>query len=1150
MERFTSGLRKIAEILFGRRRWYGACLALGLGLSAFLPVASAAEPVLSYRLYNEGETFSYRTSLTPNHTASEAETAAIERAFSYVNEVFADSSPLRTSTIGVYYLVDGAKSSSGAPSNNAFSTSRYVRMSGDRYWRSETEILTVLRQSINPSNGLDGTICLEPTSTTTWATLSNSSLPSGNWSTESIIVHELGHTLGMRTYYGYADGEHTLYQWLTPTYFQSMVVDAGGNPVQNGDTFVASTPYYFSGTHATDLYGENVPLTTISVQKSHLGLDPLLMTHESFRNYTFYTELELAIFQDLGYTIDRSRFFGKSYYVAAGTADSPEENAVGFDSSATYGVGLHVYSDGNYLIQTADLNASGAGGCAVRIDGEGNVVTVADGVSVSASGENGIGVLVSNGSGNVVNLLGDVTADDPNGCGVYLGYGHSLLSRERSSSLDDPLVDALNVSGSIQSGGNAIYVGANIVTVGGVEQIYAAVTDEINLMSGADISGDIVADGVLYRLTFGRKTDASGAATDEADAAFSFDYDGDLLTNLFLGESGLIGTELSAVGGETTLTGSVTARTLTVDAGATLNVNHGNIGVDRGEVDGTLVCSTGMTVNGLLTGDRLINEFSDYATGIDGVGTLRFTGGTTNDGILSPGDGDGEIGVLTFEGALTNTSSAVLTIDLSASDNPLAGRDVDAIAVNESAADRGDGTATLDGSTVLVSAAQGRYRAGTLYRFLQTSDGLTTANTPTVIATGTVPLFHFAFGSDDDSAYLAAERDYHYAPAADTPNQRAVGGWFDLVGTNPAPGSDLYDVLVTLDGMSAGGTVSDRALEALDQMSGAIYGSLAAAQIERVSAVNGTLSNLLRDGVMNGCGDAAVCGAASRMTKKKLCRHYWGTALGGGGDIRSDGNAPGVSDSFYGTVFGFDRFDSTDTRAGFFGSYAGSTLRGKTLSERIEADELMFGCYFRQGMNVGYLLGTAGLGWNVCDAERNLPLFQRRAESSFDALTTLVSLERGVEYTYHGVKLQPFAGLQYAGIYRERFTETGAGALNLSSGSAAADSLRTNLGLRSTVEKIRPNGDRLRFSLRGSWMSELLDANTAFTARLSDPEGTNPLAAATFTVNGERLGRDWFFLGTGLNYERDALRLFAGYDLGLNDARTFHLGSVGLSLRR
>lgn len=276
---------------------------------------------------------------------------------------------------------------------------------------------------------------------------------------------------------------------------------------------------------------------------SHINLARGLMSHHNYRSYTALMEAELAIMQDIGYDIDRRNSFGRSIYSDGnGTDGNPFKNTQGYfdrnaagtayelgkENTATLGVGLHVYGSNNNILQTtdaakgagsADLLACGTGGAGIRIDGVRNTITVDQGVTVSADGENGRGVLVAYGNNNKVVIDGTVTAAGAGGDGVrfdfgsnsmggneeyrgsYLRYYRKVDGRDgtiqdsnnipldfvidRDSIADGDLkgpMGSLEINGKLHGRDHAVYIAKN------------AFVDKIEVNNGARIAGDIVSD--------------------------------------------------------------------------------------------------------------------------------------------------------------------------------------------------------------------------------------------------------------------------------------------------------------------------------------------------------------------------------------------------------------------------------------------------------------------------------------------------------------------------------------------------------------------------------------------------------------------------------------------------------------------------------
>ena len=304
--------------------------------------------------------------------------------------------------------------------------------------------------------------------------------------------------------------------------------------------------------------------TDAEPELSHIELQNSLMSHQSYRNWCTFMEAEIALLQDLGYTIDRSKYFGKSIY-NSGTAAQyfTYDNGQAFDSTTMHGIGLHVYGSYVDVTQNADINANGDYGIGIRVDGVGNKVTINS--NVSANGEGGNGLLVAYGKKHNITLNAGKTIEATGTDGVAARFdfgsnelgdlfeyrGSYILTRYTSkedidemieadpdnsdtiienhkigwspitegnllSDINGELVTNFNVAGTLKGEKAAIYISEN------------ALVQKINIMNGADIQGDIISkwnpDGLIYDNPSAPTETENQLASQNDNCAFNSDY--------------------------------------------------------------------------------------------------------------------------------------------------------------------------------------------------------------------------------------------------------------------------------------------------------------------------------------------------------------------------------------------------------------------------------------------------------------------------------------------------------------------------------------------------------------------------------------------------------------------------------------------------
>lgn len=412
------------------------------------------------------------------------------------------------------------------------------------------------------------------------------------------------------------------------------------NPDGNGNNT-------FQGTTALTIFGPNglpLPLDgtqTDGVNESFTNLPNHNSSNiaNSILNIPHYAPGELAIFDDIGYNgYNPANHFGTAIY-QDGIAP---QNFAGSAPTADYGIGLFLQADNHVLTQTGNITASGFAATGIRLsDANNNRVNIATGQSITTNGSQGIGVLVSSGSGNTIVQQGTINAVGANGRGYVFAFGVNPFQNVVPNSTV-PFVDQLDLTGTINASTNAIQIG-NPQPVGTVNPQTPGV-GTINVMQGASITGNIFSDAILNgggaapMLTFGKLANIDGTATATGNAAFNFTYGGNILGSTD-GSGALAapaGTravlDLDFFNGTTTLNGNVTAGNSRLQLG-TLNTN-GIFNVNALTVDGGTANFAGDTdvVNNVVVNNagriNATSTFNALDVAINGTGGF-VTSGTT-----------------------------------------------------------------------------------------------------------------------------------------------------------------------------------------------------------------------------------------------------------------------------------------------------------------------------------------------------------------------------------------------------------------------------------------------------------------------------------------------------------------------------------------
>lgn len=838
---------------------------------------------------------------------------------------------------------------------------------------------------------------------------------------------------------------------------------------------------------------------------SHIELKNGLMSHQYYRNYSTLMEAELAAFQDIGYTIDRRNFYGNSVYGNGLTLinDNPfnARNASGTAylantyNNATLGLGLHVYGSNNRITQRADLLSAGAGGGGIRIDGAGNDLTILAGTRVYADGADGRGVMFAYGKDHSFTHRGDIQALGDRGIAVSFDFGHNArgdASGYRGSyilkapnatpaeyaailpELQGALVSDFDLTGRVAGRRAAIFMSEN------------ALVSRINIMQGADITGDIISDYKekddngdlrLTHLSFGLQADSEGRSTDIADAAFRLTYAGNMTgSNL----------ALHFDGGATQLSGDHDVFNVTVSENARLSgQGHYQINAAQQFVNAGIINpsnpGTAITING------------NYMQSDTGTLQLAFNDQKALSGLVVNGhaDIDGAISFAPVKGWYENDFSITSDAWLQA--------------------------ATTSGAFTSVS---------------------TSLASPTLTATATDN------GNNSYSVSLSRASDA-YSHYADSVNGRNVGLVLDMLANEPPSG--LQGLIAALDFSAADGSAIRAGLP---QLSAEAYASATGVLVNASGATRSAINNRLQQafggtpatsvsvmGFAPVAQQKAAAGAINAVAPEALSRDdlaryaAWGSAYGSWASQSGDGNAARTKSTLGGFTAGIDTAVYDNWRLGVLAGYSHSTFKTSALGSSGSADNYTLGAY--AGTEQAVTGGAIGLRTGLAYSWHNLEMsrspafsdFRDKLSADYDAGTFQIFGELGYKYNVSPRSLiEPYANLAYVRVHTDGFDEKGQNGAALSVQSGSVDTTLSTLGMRVSTG----------FELGGFMTTARADLGW----RHAYGE-TVPAIVAGFT------GTSGAFTSFGAPVSRDAALIETGFDVQLDQNKMLGLSYQG-----
>jgi len=636
------------------------------------------------------------------------------------------------------------------------------------------------------------------------------------------------------------------------------------------------------------------------------------------------------------------------------------------------------------------------------------------------------------------NLTGEVKASSGSGTLTLAGGGQTITGDIGTAS--DSWLGTINVEGS----GTATFSGAILTEYFNITGDRTVIfSDDVETLNDFTLSSDSIvtlADNKNMTLGSGGITSPSGQGT---------------LT----------------LSGEHTITGNI-GSTLLGNSGLKL-LTVGNAAVN---IEGNIKA---VTVN--FVGDNELTVGNGYGitgavtTTTDNTGTLTFAGSTSTGGAI--GASGKALKVLNFNGAtslshnifatntyiksgstvtmtgdtgitgnltLNNASDAVL--DLGLNTLTLTGNytqsDDSSLKISLSDADWGvidaTGSPDISGLSTLDINVTGLLTSGAAFTVID-CDSAGSIGDLNIIWDS--PIFTIRRTTSNEDLIVHVTRYKTYTEMGLNSNAAAVGQVLDDI--LPSAVGDMRNVLAELDALGSQQEVSN----ALDSMEPLTDGAQTTVTNNVLNQFIGTTILRLQDSKIEEDNVEDI------VKESNLENDVWIQFYGDYAHQGKRGLSNGYLANMWGTVIGIDRlFIEGDLRLGLAQGFGFSKINSKDNYGHTSIDSYQTGIYGEyQAKDSPYILDAVlTYGYNDYDSSRNISVggIDRTAKSDYYGQQFSSYLEAGYKIQKEGFDIIPLLALNYSCLYLPKYTETGAGSLNLTVDSQKYNSLQPGVGLR------------------------------------------------------------------------------------------------------